>query len=249
MVDVVDSKPPLRTRAPPVAEEARVEQVQRSARDAGVRAKDIRRAPQTLATSAVWKAATLFQDMRQHRRCSISNSSIHTCRCDGMVDVVDSKSTAGDSVPVRVRSPAPNKNNPNQIFRIGKGFGLFVFSPVTGKEYYSDPILPLRRLRLILSKSACFQYPTITKDPGRLTWVLLYLFDILEYDYVTVIFLISSTISHITADIFFLNIPSNNLSRFASKLFGNRLHSSEQIRCILFSPGCVISFNAKIISK
>ena len=26
-----------------------------------------------------------------------------------MVDVVDSKSTAGDSVPVRVRSPAPNK--------------------------------------------------------------------------------------------------------------------------------------------
>ena len=30
-----------------------------------------------------------------------------TCRCDGMVDVVDSKSTAGDSVPVRVRSPAP----------------------------------------------------------------------------------------------------------------------------------------------
>ena len=30
-----------------------------------------------------------------------------SCRCDGMVDVVDSKSTAGDSVPVRVRSPAP----------------------------------------------------------------------------------------------------------------------------------------------
>ena len=32
-----------------------------------------------------------------------------SCRCDGMVDVVDSKSTAGDSVPVRVRSPAPQK--------------------------------------------------------------------------------------------------------------------------------------------
>ncbi len=29
------------------------------------------------------------------------------CRCDGMVDVADSKSAAGDSVPVRVRSPAP----------------------------------------------------------------------------------------------------------------------------------------------
>ena len=36
-----------------------------------------------------------------------AKSRIHTCRCDGMVDVVDSKSTAGDSVPVRVRSPAP----------------------------------------------------------------------------------------------------------------------------------------------
>ena len=35
--------------------------------------------------------------------------SKHRCRCDGMVDVVDSKSTAGDSVPVRVRSPAPRK--------------------------------------------------------------------------------------------------------------------------------------------
>ena len=50
LVDVVDSKPPLRTRAPPVAEEARVQQVQRSARDAGVHAKDIRRVPQTMAT-------------------------------------------------------------------------------------------------------------------------------------------------------------------------------------------------------
>ena len=29
------------------------------------------------------------------------------CRCDGMVDVADSKSADGDIVPVRVRSPAP----------------------------------------------------------------------------------------------------------------------------------------------
>ena len=43
-----------------------------------------------------------------------------------LVDVVDSKSTAGDSVPVRVRSPAPNPYNPN-LFPIGDGFGLFVF--------------------------------------------------------------------------------------------------------------------------
>ena len=44
-----------------------------------------------------------------------------------LADVVDSKSTAGDSVPVRVRPPAPNQYNPNQIFLIGDGFGLFVF--------------------------------------------------------------------------------------------------------------------------
>ena len=44
-----------------------------------------------------------------------------------LVDVVDSKSTGGDTVPVRVRPPAPDQNNPNQIFLIGDGFGLFVF--------------------------------------------------------------------------------------------------------------------------
>ena len=43
LVDVVDSNPLVRTRALPVAEEARVEQVQRSVRDEGVYAEDIRR--------------------------------------------------------------------------------------------------------------------------------------------------------------------------------------------------------------
>ncbi len=37
-----------------------------------------------------------------------------------LVDVVDSKSTAGDSVPVRVRSPAPKILN-------AKAFGIFTF--------------------------------------------------------------------------------------------------------------------------
>ena len=41
--------------------------------------------------------------------------------------VQNSKSTASDGVPVRVRSPAPNQYNPNQIFPVGDGFGLFVF--------------------------------------------------------------------------------------------------------------------------
>lgn len=47
-------------------------------------------------------------------------------RCDGMVDVVDSKSTAGNSVPVRVRPPVPKVDNPNHVFPIGDGFGFFV---------------------------------------------------------------------------------------------------------------------------
>ena len=44
-----------------------------------------------------------------------------------LVDVTDSKSVGGDIVWVRVPPPAPNQNNPNQIFLIGDGFGLFVF--------------------------------------------------------------------------------------------------------------------------
>ena len=36
-----------------------------------------------------------------------------------MVDVVDSKSTAGDSVPVRVRSPAPINPIVNDTFTMG----------------------------------------------------------------------------------------------------------------------------------
>ena len=43
-----------------------------------------------------------------------------------LVDVVDSKSTAGDSVPVRVRSPAPKHSNPN-LLPIGETFGFVVF--------------------------------------------------------------------------------------------------------------------------
>ena len=37
------------------------------------------------------------------------------------------KSLAVKSVPVRVRLPAPNQYNPNLVFPVGDGFGLFVF--------------------------------------------------------------------------------------------------------------------------
>ena len=43
-----------------------------------------------------------------------------------LVDSVDLGSTA-KSVQVRVLLPAPNQYNPNQVFPVGDGFGLFVF--------------------------------------------------------------------------------------------------------------------------
>ena len=49
-----------------------------------------------------------------------------------------SKSTAGDSVPVRVRSPAPKQYNPNQLFRVGDGFGLFVYFTRYEYTYFAN---------------------------------------------------------------------------------------------------------------
>ena len=43
-----------------------------------------------------------------------------------LVDVVDSKSTDGDIVPVRVRPPAPKHSNSN-LLPIGETFGFVVF--------------------------------------------------------------------------------------------------------------------------
>ena len=43
-----------------------------------------------------------------------------------LVDSVDLGSTA-KSVQVRVLLPAPNQYNPNLVFLVGDGFGLFVF--------------------------------------------------------------------------------------------------------------------------
>ena len=70
------------------------------------------------------------------RKCIILSK--HRCRCDGMVDVVDSKSTAGDSVPVRVRPPAPKQYNPNQIFPVGDGFGFIVYFTRYDQTYFAN---------------------------------------------------------------------------------------------------------------
>ena len=61
-----------------------------------------------------------------------------TCRCDGMVDVTDSKSVGGDTVWVRVPPPAPNQQNPNQIFPMGDGFGFCVFYK---SQFFSNGVL------------------------------------------------------------------------------------------------------------
>ncbi len=55
-----------------------------------------------------------------------------------LVDVVDSKSTAGDSVPVRVRPPAPKQYNPNQLFRVGDGFGFIVYFTRYDQAYFAN---------------------------------------------------------------------------------------------------------------
>ena len=69
-----------------------------------------------------------------------------------LVDVVDSKSTAGDSVPVRVRSPAP-KGKATQ-----KGGFFFWYCVVTAQNRRFDPRRPKnasRRRRIFGRRSAC----------------------------------------------------------------------------------------------
>ena len=66
-----------------------------------------------------------------------------------LVDVVDSKSTASDGVPVRVRPPAPKQYNPNQVFPVGDGFGLFVYFNRYENTYFLNGVIkrPESKLR------------------------------------------------------------------------------------------------------
>ena len=59
-----------------------------------------------------------------------SNPSPSTNFFAGMAELADAHGSGpceGDFMQVQVLFPAPNQYNPNQIFVIGDGFGLFVF--------------------------------------------------------------------------------------------------------------------------
>ena len=60
-----------------------------------------------------------------------------------LVDVVDSKSTAGDSVPVRVRSPAPRRRGPCSV----RG-GVFFLTVSAVSPLLCRPLLPVNPLPL-----------------------------------------------------------------------------------------------------
>ena len=67
-----------------------------------------------------------FQGLKAFQRISLPNASSLL------------KSLAGNCVPVRVRSPAPKQYNPNQIFRVGNGFGLFVYFTRYEYTYFAN---------------------------------------------------------------------------------------------------------------
>ena len=57
------------------------------------------------------------------------------------VDIADLKSAEGDLVPVRVRLAAPKQYNPNQIFPVGDGFGLFVYFDRYENTYFPNGVI------------------------------------------------------------------------------------------------------------
>ena len=61
----------------------------------------------------------------------------------GMVELVDSVDlgSTAKSVQVRVLLPAPNQYNPNQVFPVGDGFGLFVFFGRFEKTHFRNGVI------------------------------------------------------------------------------------------------------------
>ena len=53
----------------------------------------------------------------------------------------DSKSGPGDRVRVRPPPPAPKQDNPNQIFPVGDGFGLFVFFSKFEETHFRNGVI------------------------------------------------------------------------------------------------------------
>ena len=60
-----------------------------------------------------------------------------------LVDTRDLKSLAVTGVPVRARSAAPKQYNPNSVFRIGEGFGLFVYFDRYEQRHFPNGV-PIR---------------------------------------------------------------------------------------------------------
>ena len=58
-----------------------------------------------------------------------------------LADEVDSKSIDGDIVRVQVPPPAPKQYNPNQIFPVGDGFGLFVYFEKFEDTHFKNGII------------------------------------------------------------------------------------------------------------
>lgn len=58
-----------------------------------------------------------------------------------LADVPDSKSGPGDRVRVRPPPPAPKQDNPNQIFPVGDGFGLFVYFEKIEDTHFKNGII------------------------------------------------------------------------------------------------------------
>ena len=105
LVDVVDSKSTV--ASPSAASGGRSEGVASAAVGEGRRRL---RQGHSAGNRKRWRHQTAAGGHIKNRRQQSMTYRITSAGVMELVDVVDSKSTAGDSVPVRVRPPAPKKN-------------------------------------------------------------------------------------------------------------------------------------------